>query len=254
MVAAGRVAHPFEASMETRLGVMERVNSWLEQHADQEEVADQPQQQQQQQQQGFLRRLHNQKNRYKVHIHNNRYKVDVRFVQIKHNRTVPTIGLKAYRESVRQVNRDYRSSGFTFRLVETVAVVDPERFNCSFFFGNDFDVGQAYRQGNATMLNVFLCDTGPSAGGFAYQPFYLPFGGDFEKAVDAVFLKEKNLNIYHILTHEIGHWLGKKQCSKPKKSEELQRALEQYLFPDLLFLIACLFCTKRTRPPGLEWM
>ena len=107
-VAPGHAGHPFSGSMETRLGVMERVNSWLELHPDEEGQGEQ-----QAPQGSSLRRLDRK----------NRYKVEVRFVQIKPNSTVPTIPTRSYRDSLRQVNRDYRGSGFTFRFVEAVAVV-----------------------------------------------------------------------------------------------------------------------------------
>jgi hypothetical protein len=171
----------------------------------------------------------------------NRYKVDVRFVQIKPNSTVPTIPTRSYRDSLRQVNRDYRGSGFTFRFVEAVAVVDPEHFGCSFYDETDFAVGQVYRQGNATMLNVLLCDTPEGVGGFSYQPFYLPSGGDFEKAVDAVFLREKQLNAVGFLTHEIGHWLGKKKENKQTGKNGSAQLNSTSNFSHLLLFTACFF-------------
>jgi hypothetical protein len=208
--------------MEMRLGVMERVKSWVAQHPDRAE---------QQGQGGSLRRLASPKTNYKV---------GVRFVQIKANSTVPTIELKAYKESLRQVNRDYRGSGFTFRLAETpVVVVDEERYDCNLRTGREYPVGQLYRQGNATMLNVFLCDCGPRILGYAFQPFYLPTGDEYFAAVDAVYMKSTSLNSFNTFTHEIGHWLGKGKLKRGQAGRG-QRCIYEYT-PTLSCILLTVF-------------
>jgi hypothetical protein len=135
------------------------------------------------------------------------YTVNVRFVDIKASDADADVPQADIDASMAQLNERFASSDFTFTLLETVRVVNSEFATCGF---TDRDkhklIGAEYREGDATVMNVYLCDI-PEAdrAAISYYPFTVPLDFDLDGVyMNPVFVGEGE----DTLAHEAGHWLG----------------------------------------------
>jgi hypothetical protein len=135
------------------------------------------------------------------------YTVNVRFVDIKASDADADVPQADIDASMALMNERFASSEFSFTFLETVRVVNSEFATCGFTDkAKHTSIGAAYRTGDATVMNVYLCDI-PEAdrAAIAYFPFTVPLVFELDGIyLNPVYLGEGE----NTLAHEAGHWLG----------------------------------------------
>lgn len=125
---------------------------------------------------------------------------------------VPVDRIKA---QIERLNSDYNSTGFSFALVNTTWVHNPDWF-VNAYPGSpaEKEMKAKHNIGDATTLNIYTLifnDTTPSLGSSSMPSYY------FRKPkLDGVIVRHttlpggsmKNFDMGRTLTHEVGHWLG----------------------------------------------
>lgn len=125
---------------------------------------------------------------------------------------VPAARIKA---QIERLNTDYNSTGFSFALVNTTWVHNPDWFvNAYPGSQGEKEMKAKHNVGDATTLNIYTVifnDTTPSLGTSSMPSYY------FRKPkLDGVIIRHttlpggsmKNFDMGRTLTHEVGHWLG----------------------------------------------
>jgi hypothetical protein len=116
---------------------------------------------------------------------------------------------------VERLNADYNSTGFSFVLVNTTWVQNPEWFvNAYPGSPSEKEMKAIHNNGDARTLNVYTLvfnATTPSLGASSMPSYYFR-----NPKLDGVLLRHttlpggsmKNFDMGRTLTHEVGHWLG----------------------------------------------
>jgi len=125
---------------------------------------------------------------------------------------VPADRVKA---QIERLNTDYNSTGFSFSLVNTTWVHNPDWF-VNAYPGSpaEKEMKAKHNIGDATTLNIYTVifnDTTPSLGTGSMPSYYLR-----KPKLDGVIIRHttlpggsmRNFDMGRTLTHEVGHWLG----------------------------------------------
>jgi hypothetical protein len=138
---------------------------------------------------------------------NGPYTVDVRFVDIKASDADADVPQADIDASMAQLNERFAGSDFSFNWIETARVVNADLATCGFTNRDQHElIGAEYREGDATVLNVYLCDIPETErAAIAYFPYYVPLNFDLDGIyMNPIYLGEGE----DTLPHETGHWLG----------------------------------------------
>jgi len=142
---------------------------------------------------------------------------DVSFNAVYANNSVEGgyIPVDRIRAQIERLNTDYNSTGFSFSLVNTTWIHDPEWFvNAYPGSAAEEEMKTIHNIGDARTLNIYTLifnDTTPSLGTSSMPSYY------FRKPkLDGVMIRHttlpggsmKNFDMGRTLTHEVGHWLG----------------------------------------------
>jgi hypothetical protein len=146
------------------------------------------------------------KQRGRRRLNSGPYAVDVRFVDIKASDADADVPQANIDTSMEILNEHFGTTDFNFRWTETVRVVDPNFATCEYENEDKHAaIGQTYREGDETTLNVYLCDIpDENRAGVAYFPYDIPLGDTDGIYLDPQFLGENQIT----LSHEAGHWFG----------------------------------------------
>jgi hypothetical protein len=135
------------------------------------------------------------------------YTIDVRFVHFKNNANEADIPLMDINANLDGLNQHFADTPFTFRLLRVDEVVSASFATCAF---EDKDLqaqmGLAHREGDATLLNVFMCTVpDPVLRGFTNYPYTYPQ----RLETDIIYIDPTVIGADKVtLSHEIGHWMG----------------------------------------------
>jgi hypothetical protein len=138
---------------------------------------------------------------------NGPYTVNVRFVDIKASDADADVPQGDIDASMALLNERFAGSDFSFTWIETVRVVNATLATCGFTDRDQHGrIGAEYREGDATVLNVYLCDIPETdRAAIAYFPYYVPLNFDLDGIyLNPIYLGEGE----DTLPHETGHWLG----------------------------------------------
>jgi hypothetical protein len=142
---------------------------------------------------------------------------NVSFTAVYTNKTVEGGYVPADRVNAQidRLNADFNKTGFSFVLVNTTWVNNPDWF-VNAYPGSDAEKAMkaTHNNGDATTLNIYTVvfnDTTPSLGTSSMPSFYYR-----KPKLDGVMIRHTtlpggstaNYNMGRTLTHETGHWLG----------------------------------------------
>jgi hypothetical protein len=135
------------------------------------------------------------------------YTIDVHFVHFKSSSSEADFSTSDINANMDTINQYFADSPFTFRLLRVDEVVSSSFATCDRANVDlQAQMGTAHREGDATLLNVFMC-TVPDPFIKAYTTY--PYNYPLVVEIDNVYIDPTMIGGGKVtLAHEIGHWLG----------------------------------------------